>query len=69
MPLYEYRCKTCGHEFERMLRFAESNVIPHCPECESQETEKKISVFSTNGALLGNNASGSNTCSSSGGFS
>jgi len=32
MPTYEYRCKKCGHEFERLQRFSEKPVSK-CPEC------------------------------------
>ena len=44
MPIYEYRCAKCRHEFEAL-------VLPHkpsaveCPECHSAEVEKLISGF------------------------
>ena len=31
MPLYEYRCKMCGHEFEQMMKMSESHIRPPCP--------------------------------------
>ncbi len=68
MPLYEYRCKNCGHEFEKMVRFSEALVSPHCPVCESEETEKKLSIFATGGPVNGK-SSGAGSCSSKGGFS
>lgn len=43
MPIYEYACKKCGHEFEALVR---SSTIPDCPSCRSTELEKKLSVFS-----------------------
>jgi putative FmdB family regulatory protein len=43
--LYEYRCKTCGHQFKKMMRFDEVLTMPTCPEYEIEETEKKLSVF------------------------
>jgi putative FmdB family regulatory protein len=43
MPLYEYRCKDCGEEFEKQLRFAESGQLPACPRCSSASTQKKLS--------------------------
>ncbi len=43
MPLYEYRCKNCGTEFEKQLRFSEADQLPACPKCNSTQTRKKIS--------------------------
>lgn len=46
MPLYEFRCSSCGEEFEKMVRFSE-NQAPICPSCKSQATEKKLSLVAT----------------------
>ena len=43
MPIYEYTCKSCGEEFETLVR---ASSTPDCPECHSTELEKKLSVFS-----------------------
>lgn len=32
MPLYEYRCRKCGHRFERIRKFSDPPVR-RCPEC------------------------------------
>ncbi len=32
MPLYEYKCKKCGHRFERIQKFSDPPV-KKCPEC------------------------------------
>jgi putative FmdB family regulatory protein len=51
MPLYEYRCKDCGTEFEKRLSFSEADQLPPCPECASAHTQKKLSrVISFNPA-------------------
>jgi putative FmdB family regulatory protein len=44
MPIYEYACRKCGHEFETLVR---SGSVPDCPSCRSTELEKKLSVFAT----------------------
>ncbi len=44
MPIYEYACRGCGHEFETLVR---SGSTPDCPKCSSTELEKKLSVFAT----------------------
>jgi len=41
MPIYEYRCRDCGHEFEYLLRGSEK---PSCPSCGKARLAKKLSV-------------------------
>ena len=31
MPIYEYKCDACGHEFEEMLHFSEREVPLNTP--------------------------------------
>ena len=33
MPLYEYRCRSCDHQFEKIQAFGEEPVTT-CPKCE-----------------------------------
>lgn len=40
MPIYEYRCKKCGHVFEVLQRI--SDPAPQCPVCGG-EVEKLLS--------------------------
>lgn len=44
MPIYEYRCSSCGSEFEKLVRASDT---PECPSCHGQELDKKLSVFAT----------------------
>ena len=32
MPIYEYKCKKCGHRFERIQKFSDPHV-KKCPDC------------------------------------
>jgi putative FmdB family regulatory protein len=41
MPIYEYACDTCRHEFETLVRGHEE---PNCPECGSNRLHKLFSV-------------------------
>ena len=50
MPIYEYACRKCGHEFETLVR---SSTVPDCPSCRSTELEKKLSVFATAASSAG----------------
>jgi putative FmdB family regulatory protein len=70
MPIYEYRCSSCGVEFEKMIRFSEAEKSPVCPACQSQETMKKLSTFASFGNSSGGfDTSSASNCGSSGGFS
>lgn len=42
MPLYEYRCKQCGHQFEKIQSFS-APELKECPECNG-EVERLISA-------------------------
>ncbi|MGZ5433164.1 MAG: FmdB family zinc ribbon protein [Thermoanaerobaculia bacterium] len=42
MPLFEFRCRTCHHTFEEIVR---TDQLPSCPSCESLEVSKLISAF------------------------
>ncbi|MDP6792522.1 MAG: zinc ribbon domain-containing protein [Anaerolineales bacterium] len=41
MPVYAYRCESCGVQFERMQRFSDDPVSV-CPECEQQAVRRVI---------------------------
>ena len=43
MPVYEYECKECGEEFEKLVRGA---TEIECPKCGSHKVDKKVSTFS-----------------------
>ncbi|MDR2891500.1 MAG: zinc ribbon domain-containing protein [Deltaproteobacteria bacterium] len=40
MPIYEYCCKKCGHDFEELVF---GDQTPQCPKCGSADTEKLMS--------------------------
>jgi len=41
MPTYDYRCKSCDHQFTAMHKISEA--APHCPKC-SAEVKKLLSA-------------------------
>ncbi len=43
MPLYDYACRACGHEFEALTR-GSSSAPPKCPECQSDDAERLLSL-------------------------
>jgi putative FmdB family regulatory protein len=40
MPLFEYTCRACGHQFEALVFGARP---PSCPKCQSRDLEKRVS--------------------------
>jgi putative FmdB family regulatory protein len=42
MPLYEYECQQCHHQFELLVR---AQTEPCCPSCQSHDLQKQLSVF------------------------
>jgi len=42
MPLYEYRCEPCNHNFETLVRG--QGDTPHCPQCGGIDLQKQFSV-------------------------
>lgn len=74
MPIFEYQCKGCGCQFERLVFGQE---IPACPECESTKVCKLMSACGfvtkgTGGQTVSSSASSScsgckaSSCSSCG---
>ena len=44
MPIYEYECRGCGHQFELVV-LPHRSPTPACPECESEALERLLSHF------------------------
>ena len=42
MPIYEYACEKCDHEFEREQRITD-DPVKTCPKCRSRRVKKLIS--------------------------
>ena len=70
MPIYEFRCRTCGKVFEKLRPLSGDDREVQCPECESKEIERLLSTFATSGPSTGSGSRGSG-CGSGGsrGFS
>jgi putative FmdB family regulatory protein len=42
MPLYEYQCRACAHQFELLVR---SGTVLACPACSGADLERCLSLF------------------------
>jgi putative FmdB family regulatory protein len=47
MPIFEFRCPSCGHQFEELILGSSESVGVHCPKCQREGVEKMLSVFSS----------------------
>lgn len=43
MPIFEYRCRHCSTEFERIV-FKENEAIA-CPSCGQEDSQRLLSTF------------------------
>ncbi len=41
MPIYEYRCEACEHEFETLVLGKDE---PECPSCQSHDLARLLSL-------------------------
>lgn len=68
MPIFEYLCEQCGHNFEAIL-FGEQK--PECPKCHTKELQQKLSTFAVNthsaGAAPAQGCGQTNCCMMNGG--
>ncbi|KPJ68880.1 hypothetical protein AMJ44_05165 [candidate division WOR-1 bacterium DG_54_3] len=46
MPIYEFKCKDCGKEFEVKLPISKAGEKQSCPECKSSKTIRSFSNVS-----------------------
>jgi len=45
MPIYEYECRACHDQFERLV-LPTDTATPTCPACQSADLEKLLSISS-----------------------
>jgi putative FmdB family regulatory protein len=51
MPLYEYKCVDCGHEFEILTTYAERDDTRECTLCSKSALRKPASTFGVHSDL------------------
>jgi putative FmdB family regulatory protein len=61
MPIYEYRCRKCGEDFEFLLQNRKRKPTVTCPKCHSARTQRLMSAFA---GKIGNTAGGGASCGS-----
>ncbi|MEO1575100.1 MAG: zinc ribbon domain-containing protein [Pseudomonadota bacterium] len=43
MPIYEYRCEECGHQFDALQKISE-DPLTECPACSQHALKKLVSA-------------------------
>ncbi len=43
MPIYEYECRACGHQLEKIQKLSDA-PLTQCPDCGKDQLQKKIST-------------------------
>jgi putative FmdB family regulatory protein len=64
MPIYEYKCASCGNHFDVLQRMSEDGSNLTCPRCGAPRPEKMISAFASTGGSISVASSGGSSCSS-----
>lgn len=51
MPIHDYHCPRCGHDFETLVR---SSSVPACPQCGATEgLQRQLSRIAPAGTTAG----------------
>jgi putative FmdB family regulatory protein len=45
MPIYEFKCLSCGHRFEQLCRMGEDGAGLLCPKCGESGPKRCQSTF------------------------
>ena len=43
MPIYAFRCETCGHAFDRLQKLSDPDPR-ECPECGAQTVKRQVTA-------------------------
>jgi putative FmdB family regulatory protein len=46
MPVYEYQCESCDHRYSALVSIKDSEELPKCPRCGTEDVHKLVSSVS-----------------------
>jgi putative FmdB family regulatory protein len=61
MPIYEYKCSKCAHEFEVIHGVSDRGEKVTCPKCGASKPQRMMSAFSC-GSPLGSESGAISSC-------
>lgn len=44
MPMYDYVCLECHHQFERIRSSRDADAVQECPACKAERVRRRLSV-------------------------
>jgi len=63
MPIFEYVCKECDHQFEALIYGTQK---AECPKCQSKKLAQQLSVFAMSAKASASSSSSMGACGSCG---
>lgn len=66
MPIYEFTCNACAKSFSEIRRMGDDKGVP-CPHCNSTDTRKMISNFSSISSGSSPDCPSASSCAHAGG--
>lgn len=67
MPLYEFKCRTCGHTFEDLIRNPADEAETKCPTCGTGDVQRLLSATSLGFVSVGGGGASSGSSGGCGG--
>ena len=64
MPIFEFQCPDCGHQFEELILGGGGAAELQCPKCNKPGVEKLLSVFSNARIASDSSAASGASCGS-----
>jgi putative FmdB family regulatory protein len=49
MPIFEFHCPDCQHDFDELRSSSQRDEAAVCPQCKSRRPSRKVSTFATAG--------------------
>ncbi len=44
MPIYVYRCRVCGEQFDKLVSMSAATQPQTCPQCGAADAQKQIAA-------------------------
>jgi len=63
MPIFEYVCRECDHQFETIVLGSQR---PQCPKCEGRKLDQQLSKFAVGSERSGGPSPATGGCGSCG---
>ena len=67
MPMYDFKCQSCGYRFDKLISFSASEKSIECPKCRKQDSKKLLCAPNITNSLK--RSPSQNNCNSISGFS